>query len=252
MSMPDVPAGNGRHPVTMIALAANDLEAARAFYAKVFGWQTQILAPGIATCLPRMGPAISLRANTPAGFPGTVPFILVPDVTVALASVEAAGGRTERAPWTIPMGGRLARFTDPCGTIYGLADMASGSKDPIPPPFGENPKPAIHTVCSLEMFARDGDEAAGFFGAQFGWGTVQSMPQYMMFNPGAGVGGVFQSHTPGLTAMAYVYVGNAAATLTAIEAAGGKRTAEPMSAPGMGTFGYFTDVNGTHMGLMSP
>jgi hypothetical protein len=37
-----------------------------------------------------------------------------------------------------------------------------------------------------------------------------------------------------------------------IEAAGGKRTADPMSAPGMGTFGYFTDPSGTHMGPIGP
>lgn len=57
---------------------------------------------------------------------------------------------------------------------------------------------------------------------------------------------------PALPVLAYVYVGEAAATLTEIEAAGGTRTGDPMSAPGMGTFGYFTDLSGTQMGLLGP
>jgi predicted enzyme related to lactoylglutathione lyase len=42
------------------------------------------------------------------------------------------------------------------------------------------------------------------------------------------------------------------ATLDAIDAAGGKRSAPPMRAPGMACFGYFTDPSGTHMGLIGP
>ncbi len=43
-----------------------------------------------------------------------------------------------------------------------------------------------------------------------------------------------------------------AAKLAALEEAGGKRLAEPMSAPGMGTFGYLTDPSGTALGLIGP
>jgi predicted enzyme related to lactoylglutathione lyase len=78
------------------------------------------------------------------------------------------------------------------------------------------------------------------------------MPQYLGFNPGGGISGVFQSHTPSAPAVAYVYVPDVAATLTAIDAAGGRRTADPMSAPGMGTFGYFVDPSGTHVWLIGP
>jgi predicted enzyme related to lactoylglutathione lyase len=102
------------------------------------------------------------------------------------------------------------------------------------------------------MYAADHSVTARFFNGLFEWGTRETMPQYLGFNPGAGISGVFQSHTPSLPAVAYVYVADVAAALEAIEAAGGRRTAAPMSAPGMGTFGYFTDPSGTSMGLIGP
>ncbi|MCE2902474.1 MAG: hypothetical protein ACK6DP_18675 [Gemmatimonas sp.] len=76
------------------------------------------------------------------------------------------------------------------------------------------------------------------------------MPQSLMFDPGAGIGGVFQSHTPATRGLAYVYADDVAATLTAIEAHGGQRLSEPMAVPGMATFGYFTDPSGTAMRLL--
>ncbi len=75
-------------------------------------------------------------------------------------------------------------------------------------------------------------------------------PEYTAFDPGAGVGGVFQSHTPTLPAVAYIFVAHVAEMLDAIDAAGGKRTSEAMSIPGLGCFGYFTDPSGTNMGLI--
>jgi predicted enzyme related to lactoylglutathione lyase len=71
-----------------------------------------------------------------------------------------------------------------------------------------------------------------------------------MFDAGAGIGGVFQSHTPTTAGLAYIAVADVTATLTAIDAAGGKRLGDPMAMPGMATFGYFTDPSGTTMGLL--
>jgi len=76
------------------------------------------------------------------------------------------------------------------------------------------------------------------------------MPHFMAFDAGASIGGVFQSHTPAMPAVAYIYVADVGATLSEIDAAGGKRMGEPMRMPGMGCFGYFTDPSGTSMGLI--
>ena len=248
--MPTPPAGNGQHPVALVVISANDLAASSAFYASVFGWQMMPMSPELSGAAARGGPAIALRAGMPEGFPGIVPFLRVPNVPAALEQVVAGGASVERVPWNIPGMGTMARFADTSGTIYGLTDAAvAGAVAPVPMPFGDNPKPPAGTVCSLEMYSA-GDKAPQFFGAHFGWGTLPTMPQFVAFDPGAGIGGVFQSHTPALPAVAYIYVEDVGATLSAVDVANGARQGDPMAMPGMGTFGYFKDPSGTTMGLI--
>lgn len=253
MELPSAPMGRAEHPVVLVVITATDLAASRAFYATVFGWQMMPMSNELVAVSTPAGPSAALRANMPAGFPGVVPYIGVPDVAAALERVVASGGAIERAPWTVPMMGTLARFTDASGTVYGVTNsLTPGGKPPhVPMPFGNNPKPPVHSLCSLEMFARD-EASVQLFTDVFGWWTKPTMPQFVAFDPGAGIGGVFQSHTPALPAVAYVYVADVSATLAAIDAAGGKRQGEPMAMPGMGTFGYFSDPSGTTMALIGP
>ena len=250
MSMPQPPAGNGQHPVVLVVISADDLAASSAFYASLFGWQMMKMSAELTAVSATAGPMIALRAGMPDGFPGVVPFIGVPDVDAMLKQVIAAGGEVERASWKIPMMGTLARFKDVSGTIYGLTNAVSPiGSPPVPMPFGTNPKPPAGSICSLEMYSA-GDATPQFFHDVFGWGTLPTMPAFVAFDPGAGIGGVFQSHTPALSAVAYIYVNDVATTLSAIDAAGGARLGDPMSLPGMGTFGYFKDPSGSSMGLI--
>ena len=252
MDMPQAPAGNGQHPVVLVVISANDLAASGAFYASLFDWQMMTMSAELTAVSATAGPMIALRASVPDGFPGVVPYIGVTDVNAMLDQVVAAGATVVRASWKIPMMGTLARFKDVAGTIYGLTDAVSPTGSPaVPMPFGTNRKPPVGTICSLEMYAAS-DASPRFFNEQFGWGTLPTMPPYVAFDPGAGIGGVFQSHTPALPAVAYIYANDVSATLTAIDAAGGTRLGDAMSMPGMGTFGYFKDPSGSSMGLIGP
>lgn len=251
--LPQVPRGSGKHPVPLIVLAANRLEESAKFYAACFGWKVMSMSPQLRVAMPPSGPSLALRSGNPEGFQSAVPFIGVADVKASLEKVIAAGGKLEHGPWEIPVVGTLARFADPSGTLYGLTSVAAPGGTPhVPMPFGANPKPAARTICSLEMYAKDGAAAAAWFGAQFGWGSLQTMPHYMAFDAGAGVGGVFQSHTPALPGVAYVYVEDVKASLDEIETLGGERIGDPMPMPGLATFGYFKDPSGTAMGLIGP
>lgn len=253
VEIPEVPAGNGRHPITLLVLSAGNLPASTAFYAGIFGWRMEPVSPELTVAAAPEGPAVSLRADVPDGFPGTVPFIAVPDVHAALKAVAEAGGSIDHDTWHMPATGRLARFKDPSGTIYGLTGAVPAGRLPrLQSPLGSGPKPPDSTVCSLEMYAADGAAAARFFTKLFGWGSGETMPHYMGFDPGAGIGGVFQSHTPGLPAVAYVYVADVGATLQAVDGAGGARLGDPMAMPGLGCFGYFKDPSGTSVGLIGP
>ena len=251
--MPSVPQGSGKHPVLFVAISANDMGASMAFYSKVFKWNTHVVTATVSGAATPGGPNVALRSDSPAGFPPLVPFIGVEDVDATLKRISAAGGEVEKAPWSVPMAGTLARFKDPSGTIWGLTTGLPAEPVPrIPMPFGANPKPGAGVLCSIEMYAKDGAAAGRFFGDIFGWGSVESMASFQAFDPGAGIGGVFQSHTPAAPAMGYIYSIDVKATISEIESAGGKRVGEPMSAPGMGTFGYFVDPSGSAMGVIGP
>jgi predicted enzyme related to lactoylglutathione lyase len=251
--MPSVPAGSGKFPVTLVVISATNLADSGAFYAKVFGWHLQPMSSELTGVMTPAGPTVALRASIPVGFPGIVPYIGVSDLDATLARVVTAGGTVEKAAWKVPMVGTLARFKDAAGTIYGLTDaMVPVAMPRIEMPFGPNPRPPAGAICSLEMYAADGAVAAAFFGELFGWSSLETMPHFMAFDPGAGIGGVFQSHTPAVPAVAYIYANDVAATLAEIDAAGGTRMGEPMRMPGMGCFGYFKDPSDTAMGLIGP
>ncbi len=251
--IPKVPPGGGKHPISLVVISANNLAASSAFYAKLFGWQPQPMSPELIGVVTPAGPTAALRSNVLAGFPGMVPYIGVANLDAMLKEAVAAGGTIERATWSVPMVGKLARFKDPAGTIYGLTDgVTPGGQPHMPLPIGSSSKPPAGAICSIEMYAADRAAAARFFGQLFGWGTLETMPQYMAFDPGAGVGGVFQSHTPALPAVTYIYTADVEAKLAEIEAAGGQRLGEAMRMPGVACFGYFKDPSGTSIGLIGP
>jgi predicted enzyme related to lactoylglutathione lyase len=236
----------------MVVIAAAKFDASVAFYRAVFGWQLAAISDTLAVAALASGPIVTLRGDTPAGYQGVVPFISVTDVPVAMQEAIAAGATVERAPWHTPMTGTLARFTDPSSTIYGLSSMPDGhaATPHVPAPFGDAPRPPDSTVCSLEMYAGDLASQATFVRDLWGWSTRDTMPKYLMFDAGAGIGGVFQSHTPASRGVAYIYASDVRATLDAIDAAGGARMGEAMAMPGMATFGYFGDPSGTMLGLI--
>lgn len=253
MQLPKVPQGNGDHPFPMIVLSAKEMAASTGFYSKVFEWQGYPISSTLTSVAIPSGPSVTLRSDLPDGFPTMIPFLFASDLPATLQKVEAAGGSIETEPWNAPMAGQLARFKDPSGTIYGLINsIPPGPMTHVPMPFGANPKPPANTICSMEMYAASGEAAARFFGDLFGWGTLETMPGYMAFDPGAGIGGVFQSHTPTMPAVPYIYVTDVKAKLADIAAAGGTPTSDAMDMPGMGCFGYFTDPSGAHMGLIGP
>jgi predicted enzyme related to lactoylglutathione lyase len=251
--MPAAPRGSGAHPIALVTISSGALAASREFYAGQFGWEVSPLSAEVAACRTPAGQAVALRAGDPAGFPACVPFVAVDDVDAALARASKGGAELERAKWKAPGIGELARLRDRSDTLYGLIRApALAPREPLPSPFGAGPKPPAGALCAVELHARDFAATAAFVREHFGWGTLETMPTYMMFDAGAGLGGVFQSHTPALPAVAYVYVADVAAKLAELERAGAKRMSDPASMPGLGTFGYFTDPTGTALGLIGP
>jgi uncharacterized protein len=113
-----------------IAINADDVGRAKAFYEAVFGWSFQ-----------PWGPPDFYNALTPGGVMAAVQkrreivpgvrmtayecTIGVDNLAETLAAIAAAGGRVVAGPFTIPTVGKLAFFQDPEGNIAGAMQYES-------------------------------------------------------------------------------------------------------------------------------
>jgi predicted enzyme related to lactoylglutathione lyase len=253
MQMPQIAAGSGEHPIGWIEFPLDDQAKTREFYAKAFGWEFQEGKEGYYFFEPPKGLCGGFNAGRPAEQLNTVVYIYVADIAKALEAIVAAGGAVHTGKTYVAEegGGAIALFTDPAGVVMGLADMEVPPYE-APDPFSAGVSPTPNMLVSLELYGGSLDATAKFYKDIFGWETLPTMEHYMLYNTGSGIGGVFQGHTPAIPVMPYIWVDDVAAALERIEAAGGKRSADPMVMEGMPVFGYFTDPSGVHVGLLGP
>ena len=252
--MPTTPVGSGQHPITWVEIRAVDLARAAAFYRATFGWELQpfgdtYMAHYIEGQL-GMGFSSGWREEL-----GTALFyVSVPDIDEIVSQAAGQGAVVFEPKQPIgPEMPNTAIIRNADGVFVGLVDGPAAPQPRVPAPWAAPEPVAPNTVCSVEIHGGlDLASAQRFYGGLFGWGLAAPAGQYMMYDPGAGMGGVFQSHTPQSPVMIYVYVTDVAATLAKIEEAGGSRLGDPMAMPGMGMFGYFKDSNGVVLGLIGP
>jgi uncharacterized protein len=109
-----------------LALNADDVQRAKAFYETVFGWRLEPWGPpdyyqasnaadGVIAALQHRR---ELKAGVRmAGFEATLG---VENLDAAMAAIEAAGGRVLAPPFYIEDVGRLAYFEDTEGNLVGV------------------------------------------------------------------------------------------------------------------------------------
>jgi predicted enzyme related to lactoylglutathione lyase len=120
-----------------LALNADDVQRAKAFYETVFGWRFEPWGPpeyyqavnaadGAITALQRrreLKPGVRM-----AGFEATV---AVDDLGASMAAIEAAGGRILAPPFYIEGVGRLAYFEDTEGNAVGVMQYDQSEQERI-------------------------------------------------------------------------------------------------------------------------
>jgi predicted enzyme related to lactoylglutathione lyase len=115
-------------------LHTRDVDAAKAFYGAVFGWEgdTNEMSPGVEYTMWKLGGEMiggmaQMNANMPADVP---PHWLVyfgtEDTDAAVERISELGGSIAMAPMTIPAG-RFAVAADPLGTHFGVFQGAQSS-----------------------------------------------------------------------------------------------------------------------------
>jgi uncharacterized protein len=111
------------NPVVHFEVVGKDASRLQRFYANAFGWEMkpEPAAPGYSMAHPNVAGGINGGVGAaPNGGPGHVTFYVeVPDLAVALGTIEKLGGRRVVEPRAVP-GGRIAMFSDPEGHVVGL------------------------------------------------------------------------------------------------------------------------------------
>lgn len=108
-------------------LVTPDPDAARAFYADVFGWtypERMAMPEGMGdyVFIDAGGETIGATMGTGAGQPpGWTFYFRAPDIDAAAAQVTAMGGTVHAGPMEVPGGDRIIVASDPQGAPFGVA-----------------------------------------------------------------------------------------------------------------------------------
>lgn len=233
-----------------VDLGSNDLEASKAFYSQLFGWNPLVDPDpqygGYAMChlgedaVAGLGPVMS--PDQPVVWTS---YLAADSTDATVAAVRANGGTVLAEPFDIGAQGRMAIAADPTGGVFGIwqkGEFAGAQRANEP-----------NTLTWNELRSSDPAAAIAFYEAVFGLNTettdMGGMP-YTSLKVGdktvgglMGMEGMFPPGTPSHW-MVYFAVDDADATGAKTEKLGGKIVAPAMEAEGVGRWITLQDPQG--------
>ena len=251
-------------------LMTPDADAAARFYGAVIGWTigapTRTAPDAVDYRMIRRrdgghaGGVIVIddEMKSHGAHPFWLGYLQVADVDVAVAAIEADGGRTLMPCMTLPVGS-IAMVADPMGVPFYV--MA-----PIPPPGQPeatsdvfDPVKSQHVRWN-ELTSRDLARAKAFYAKHFGFEFNEVMPMGPMGDycfidhDGQRIGAMMQApaDAPVATWLFYFGVDSVMAAKAAIEAGGGAVMHGPMEVPGGQWIVVATDPHGAPFGVVGP
>jgi predicted enzyme related to lactoylglutathione lyase len=162
-----------------------DPAAAIAFYGDLFGWQIEDVAPpgsGTTYAIGRIrGGDAGAVSSIPPGAPPVAKwntYIWVDDADETAAKARNAGGTVVAEPFEVPEAGRMAIILDPEGAEFCLWQ-----------PRGHKGAKVVNEHGSVNfngLATRDPEGARAFYGAVFGWKTLELQGGANWMLPGYG------------------------------------------------------------------
>ena len=160
-----------------------DPQAAVDFYGGLFGWEIEDVMPPDAPgsyfiARLRGGDVAAVSSPPPEAPPMAVwnTYIWVDSADDAASRVRDAGGRVIAEPFDVMEAGRMALFADPEGAAFAVwqANQQKGARIVNEP----------RTVVFNGLNTRDAKGAEAFYGAVFGWATLEVNGGVMWTLPG--------------------------------------------------------------------
>jgi predicted enzyme related to lactoylglutathione lyase len=239
-------------------LMSTDVAAAKSFYGKVVGWDTEdVPMPGMTYTLLRVkdtqiGGMMTLppEARDAGMKPCWVGYIAVDEVDSAAVEVRRLGGKVYREPADIPNVGRFAVVADPQGAAFNLFKANQSGQRTVSSAPGNIGWHELHTA--------DWPKAFEFYHSMFGWlkgdaVDMGPMGTYQLFTiDGTPAGGMFNS--PAATAarfwLYYFNVGDIDAAAERVSSAGGTIMHGPQQVPGGSWIVQAADPQGAAFALV--
>jgi uncharacterized protein len=153
-----------------VGLASSDPVAAKAFYASLFGWQSEDLRAGdfgTYASLRRDGAEVAIlyrqtrEARAARAAPHWTPFVAVENADAGAVRARELGGAVLREPFDLANAGRVAALRDPTGGILSLWQPRSHA--------GAELMDDIGALCRHELVTSDVERAKSFYGELLGW-----------------------------------------------------------------------------------
>jgi hypothetical protein len=153
-----------------VDLSSPDIDASRAFYSALFGWETADQDPELVgyTIFTKGGKQVAgMGAVIPSGGSAWwTTYVNVEDADTTADAAQNAGGKTVVEPMDISSVGRMSIFSDPSGAIIAAWQPRSHKGAALANEPG--------TLCWNELHTRDVDKAKSFYASVFGWGSETS------------------------------------------------------------------------------
>jgi len=233
---------------------SSDIPKARAFYEKLFGWNTENMAmssgdpyPVIHNGETGIGGYAQARAGAPSQW---MSYLSVSDVDSTYKAAIAAGAKSLSAPADYGSAGRSATIADPTGGVFSLWRGAHGD------PAETEATPAGGWIWN-ELSTQDEKMALAFYEKVFGF-THDEMPMpdgtYHILKQGdKGRAGLFNSKHPMPTMWTpYVSVADCDATVAKAEQLGATICMPSTDIPGVGRLAMFNDPQGASIAILKP
>jgi len=224
-------------------LMTNDVAGAKAFYAKVIGWNMAAFPGGDSNYTVLSAGTVGMggiMAMPPEACANGAPvcwqgYIGVDDVDSCASRISATGGAVIQPPQDIPNVGRFAVAADPQGAVF-VIFKTNDSNGAMPTAAPGTPG----IVGWNELQAVDGLKAYDWYAALFGWTVARDMDMgpmgvYRLFATGGEPAGGMMTKMPHMPKPFWAYYFNVDALDAAIERtvqAGGKVLNGPQEVPG--------------------
>jgi predicted enzyme related to lactoylglutathione lyase len=222
-------------------LMTTDMEAAKAFYAAVVGWEAQdVSMPGATYILFTAGGALisgltqlSEDARKMGLRPSWVGYVAVDDVDASAERIKQLGGALHLPPTEIPNISRISIAADPQMATIALLKWLD-SDQARPAEFDAPGRVSWH-----ELVAADWEAAFAFYRELFGWQKAQAETglagTYQLFSAaGHTIGGMFTKPVvePAPFWLYYFNVEDIDAAIRRVTAGGGTLLNGPIEVPG--------------------